>query len=310
MMLLNHVYMAIQVYIIINKKMPAGNVILTENETRNANPYTLTVNHYLENANDTNYTLNKTTTNTINYGTTVTLANYKTTVTNGTYHHGTNSSGTTVTTVTMGTGTTINLYYSRNKYPVTLGKGNYISAVSEGGTYKVGQSVKVSATLATSATGYTNSWSGWTGTYTSSDNPYEFTMPAGKVTLTANGTRTLDIISKGGFEVGSYSSGSTASSTANSGMIELPAGCTVEGVCYAAGGTGGGSATVAWNDSEIARAGASSGNSVEKEFTFVTKEAGTLKIVTSAGNGPNSWGSARGYITSIIDPDGNKYNFK
>ena len=189
MMLLNHVYMAIQVYIIINKKMPAGNVILTENETKNANPYTLTVNHYLENANDTNYTLNKTTTNTINYGTTVTLANYKTTVTNGTYHHGTNSSGTTVTTVTMGTGTTINLYYSRNKYPVTLGKGNYISAVSGGGTYKVGQNVTINATLATSAKGYTNSWSGWTGTYTSSSNPYTFTMPAGNVTLTANGTR-------------------------------------------------------------------------------------------------------------------------
>ena len=151
--------------------------------------YTLTINHYLENINDTNYTFYAKTTSTLPYGTSITLANYKTTVTNGTYHHGTNSSGATVTTVTMGTGTTINLYYSRNKYTLTLGKGNYISAVSGGGTYKVGQSVTINATLETSATGYTNSWSGWTGTYTSSSNPYTFTMPEGNVTLTANGTR-------------------------------------------------------------------------------------------------------------------------
>ncbi len=71
------------------------------------------------------------------------------------------------------------------KYTLTVSKGTGISSVSGGGTYNVGDTVTVKATV---SSGYT--WSRWTSSNTSllansTSQNYSFKMPAGNVTLTA-----------------------------------------------------------------------------------------------------------------------------
>ena len=175
----------------------------TESVTIEISQNVLTIKHYLENANDTKYTLVETTTNTtLKNGQSITLADYKKTdIPNGkNYKQGsTTEGGTAVTTATMGTNTTIYLYYSRDTYALILNKGNYISEVIGAGTYKVGQSVKIDATIAASETGYTNSWVSWTSSNTSLlantiTKNATITMPAGEVTLTANGRATAKTV--------------------------------------------------------------------------------------------------------------------
>ena len=70
-----------------------------------------------------------------------------------------------------------------NSYTVSVNKGSNISSVSGGGTYTYGSTVTVSASA---PTGY--SFSGWSGSYSSSNATYSFTMPANNVSLTANGS--------------------------------------------------------------------------------------------------------------------------
>ena len=180
-----------------------NNTSATTSVTIVINKNTLTIKHYLENANDTNYTLVATTTNTtLKNGQSITLANYKKTdIANGkTYKQGsTTEGGTAVTTATMGANTTIYLYYSRDKYVLTLNKGSYIDTVTGAGTYKVGQSVKIDATLAANATGYTNSWVNWTSSNTllvanTTTKNATITMPASAITLTANGKTTAKTV--------------------------------------------------------------------------------------------------------------------
>lgn len=64
-----------------------------------------------------------------------------------------------------------------------LAYGNPFSSLSGAGDYLFGSYPNVSATL---NPGY--SFAGWTGTYTSAQNPYMFKMPANDVTLYANAT--------------------------------------------------------------------------------------------------------------------------
>ena len=68
-----------------------------------------------------------------------------------------------------------------NAYQVTLQKGTGVQSVSGAGSYTMGQSVTINATL---ATGY--HWKGWTGTYGTTTQQYSFTMPDQDVSLTAN----------------------------------------------------------------------------------------------------------------------------
>ena len=68
-----------------------------------------------------------------------------------------------------------------NTYQVTLQKGTGVQSVSGAGSYMMGQSVTINATL---ATGY--HWKGWTGTYGTTTQQYSFTMPDQDVSLTAN----------------------------------------------------------------------------------------------------------------------------
>ena len=68
-----------------------------------------------------------------------------------------------------------------NAYQVTLQKGNGVQSVSGAGSYTVGQSVTINATL---ATGY--HWKGWTGTYETDAKQYTFSMPMQDVSMTAD----------------------------------------------------------------------------------------------------------------------------
>ena len=158
-----------------------------------------TVYHYLENANDSNYTLYKTEKKDGETNATITLANEKITISNSTYKQGSLTAGgtaVTTTTVAADSSTKIYLYYTRNTYALTLDKNTYISSVTGAGTYKWGQTVNISATLG-SASGYTYKWTNWTSSNTTllanqADQAATITMPAGAVTLTANGTRTAN----------------------------------------------------------------------------------------------------------------------
>ena len=74
--------------------------------------------------------------------------------------------------------TVVNYYYTRKKYTISLSKGNGIYSVGGAGTYYYGDSVNLEANP---ITGY--HFTSWSGTY----NTGSFTMPAGNVTMTANG---------------------------------------------------------------------------------------------------------------------------
>ncbi len=68
-----------------------------------------------------------------------------------------------------------------NTYQVTLQKGTGVQSVSGAGSYTMGQSVTINATL---ATGY--HWKGWTGTYQTITKRYTFSMPGQDVSMTAS----------------------------------------------------------------------------------------------------------------------------
>ena len=90
--------------------------------------------------------------------------------------------------------TVIEYYYTRKSYTVSLTSGTGISGTSGGGRYTYGADVEVSATLKENTTQYTYGWSKWTGSGVneSSSQTYTFTMPASDVSLTANGTETVN----------------------------------------------------------------------------------------------------------------------
>ena len=89
----------------------------------------------------------------------------------------------------------LKLYYVRNTYTVSLSyDSTTISEVTGGGQYKYGQNVTIDAILKEGA-GYTSTWNNWITSdgqeYTTTKN-YTFTMPAGNLILTANGTRKVN----------------------------------------------------------------------------------------------------------------------
>ena len=158
------------------------------------NTATLTVNHYVENANNAQYTVQSTKEiENIKIGSTITLANY---VDTGIENVSLNTEKTQTTTTMSANGTTINLYYSRNTYVLTLSKNENIQSVTGNGTYKWGQSVTINATVATQ-TGYTYTWNKWESNNTSllanqTSRQVTITMPVGNVTLKATATKTAN----------------------------------------------------------------------------------------------------------------------
>ena len=170
-----------------------------------SNKYTLTVKHYLENADNTNYTEVPTakTTKEVTYGDIITLANHETTITNGTYSYGSLTESTTRATsskeTTITEDTTIVLYYTRKTYTLTLNKDSNVDSVSGGGKHKVGARIQIQATMKSSTDSYTYSFTGWTGDDTSvventQENPTYVTMPSKDITLKVNGKQSTKII--------------------------------------------------------------------------------------------------------------------
>ena len=96
--------------------------------------------------------------------------------------------------------TVVNYYYTRKKYTISLSKGNGIYSVGGAGTYYYGDSVNLEANP---ITGY--HFTSWSGTY----NTGSFTMPAGNVTMTANGAANTYYIVYNGNGANSGSMGTT-----------------------------------------------------------------------------------------------------
>ena len=79
---------------------------------------------------------------------------------------------------------TIEYKYTRNSYTVTLNKGNGISSVSGGKSYKYGETVVIDAVV---SSGYT--WKEWEGNPSVTTKRYSFTMPSYNVTYKAMADR-------------------------------------------------------------------------------------------------------------------------
>ena len=108
-------------------------------------------------------------------------------------------------TIAADSSTVIEYYYTRNSYTLTLTKNEHVKEVSATGevsgitntskSYKYGENIDLSATLNDIA-GYTYSFVNWVSNNTSlvantTQKDAKITMPAGNVTLTANGSRTI-----------------------------------------------------------------------------------------------------------------------
>lgn len=134
---------------------------------------TVTVNHYKQNVSGNGYTLAATESVSGSIGNSTTPAVKK--------YTGFTAPKTQTVTIPKG-GTSVNYYYSRNKYSVTVNTDNGIAATSGAGTYYYGAAVSVAITP---KAGYKiNSVTASSGI----SNPYNFTMPAGNVTITATST--------------------------------------------------------------------------------------------------------------------------
>lgn len=134
---------------------------------------TVTVNHYKQNVSGNGYTLAATESVSGSIGNSTTPAVKK--------YTGFTAPKTQTVTIPKG-GTSVNYYYSRNKYSVTVNTDNGIAATSGAGTYYYGVAVSVAITP---KAGYKiNSVTASSGI----SNPYNFTMPAGNVTITATST--------------------------------------------------------------------------------------------------------------------------
>lgn len=134
---------------------------------------TVTVNHYKQNVSGNGYTLAATESVSGSIGSSTTPAVKK--------YTGFTAPKTQTVTIPKG-GTSVNYYYNRNTYSVTVNTDNGIAAASGAGTYYYGAAVSVAITP---KAGYKiNSVTASSGI----SDPYNFTMPAGNVTITATST--------------------------------------------------------------------------------------------------------------------------
>ena len=168
------------------RSMPAYNMTLTLTGVLDEAVYT--VRHWKQKTtgiasthDDKNYELAETETKKAQIGSKVTPA-VKT-------YTGFDSPKTQTKAVTADGKMVIDYYYERHLYNVTLNAGTGIEKTTGGGSYRYGQSVTIDAAV---KEGY--HWLNWTGNYTGGSGgdqtvdtkKFTFTMPAGKVTMTAN----------------------------------------------------------------------------------------------------------------------------
>lgn len=139
------------------------------------------VNHYTKDLGATTYTLNSTDDKAGTSDAKLTLSDIKKSITGFTYSFGqVNDITVTSTTILSDGSRVINLYYTRNKYDVSLSIETGIDSASGSGSYEYGASVSIDASV---KNGYT--WSAWSGTYETDIKNYTFTMPADNVSMTA-----------------------------------------------------------------------------------------------------------------------------
>ena len=167
-----------------------------------------TVNHYQMNVTGTGYTLKETETLSGSAG-------YPITPNTKSYAGFTSPTKQTVTVASDGS-TIINYNYTRNQYTVTVNRGTGIASVSGAETYYYGAAVNLGYSL---TAGY--HFSSWSGTY----NTGSFTMPAGNVTMTANGAGNVYYIAYNG---NGATSGSMGTTTCTYGQN-----CTLAGLGFA-----------------------------------------------------------------------------
>ena len=171
----------------------------------------ITVYHYLENANDNNYSqygnAESITTyngNTLKTGDTVTLADFAQSIANTTVAKtATTLNGTNTLTATVAAdgSTTVYIYYTRNKFTLTVSAGanttgaKITSTNETTGSYKWGETVEITGDYENEA-GFTYSDFAWTITpvgteiANTSAKTTTVTMPAEATTVTSTATRT------------------------------------------------------------------------------------------------------------------------
>ena len=151
--------------------------------------YTLT--HYVEKANDTGYDQYSTSFVEATTDDVITLSTQAISIANATYERATDGAGNSVSTVTVAPdGTTeIKVYYTRDRYTLTVTAGTNTTNATGSGTYKVGQEVSISAEYGTRAD-FNYAEFAWTTTDTSilsSTTAMQavVTMPAANTTVTS-----------------------------------------------------------------------------------------------------------------------------
>lgn len=281
------------------------------------------VNHYQMNVSGSGYTLKETENKSGTTASSVTLANLKKTYTGFTFEGGKGATAATATKPsTLDTTTTIladgtrviNIYYSRNKYALTLSKGTGISAVTGADTYYYGQSVTIDATV---STGYT--WSKWSDNNTTKKTT--ITMPANALTLTANATLNTYTISYSlnGGSVATANPTSynvtTASFTLNNptrtgytfaGWTGTGLSSATKSVTVAKGSTGNRSYTATWTANTYTIAfngnGSTRGSMSNLSMTYGTAKNLTANTFVKTGYTFNGWNTnADGLGTAYTD---------
>ena len=147
--------------------------------TWKANDIDTVVNYYWQNIDDDGYTLQDTVNGTVKNDT-VFAPEVKT-------YEGFVSPEAQSVKVENGVAVTIDYYYDRETYTVTLTAGTGIDSVSGADTYRYGKEITVSAVV---STGYT--WKNWTTTGSeaeaSKEQAYPITIGTANIALTANAT--------------------------------------------------------------------------------------------------------------------------
>ena len=155
------------------------------------NSYTCTKQYQLQNADGTYTTITSgTTTEQVAYNATCTYTKTLTSSDTADYQYYQNySSKTTSGTMPIG-GLTLTIQFPRNTYALTVARNDstYITSVSGAGTYRWGQTVNISATVASNAEFVNWTQSGTAGTFGNANSASTtFTMGKGTATVTANG---------------------------------------------------------------------------------------------------------------------------
>lgn len=240
--------------------MPEGtSITLTAKATKEVSNYTpYTVNYYLQNAEDDNYTLYRTSTLSGTTGATITQANIEISITGSTLS---STDLTPSTTISANGSTIVNAYYTRNQFTLTIEGGSDISEIevdsqtdnleplSIVGQYRWGTDIDLDATLGSNS-GYTYSFTGWTTSseanlgigYNGQNQSTTLTMPAENLTLTATASKTANsytVIFNSNSGTGTMQSQSFAYGTAQNLTLNAfeKAGYTFKGWATTANGT-------------------------------------------------------------------------